>query len=201
MSNDTTNDGGASTTKDEDDVDEDKTGATTTSSTSNESKDEQRNAETPEARKARLDRQTEQHKKKHPELYESKTTETAATTRQTTDDFDRSDKAYLIANGIKGDKEMTLAKEFMTNTGKSLEEVLDSKFFQAELKEMRDLETTQAATPGNTRRSGNSGQDTVDYWINRGEMPPKSMPQLRRDYVNAKLKKEKKGGKFYDDQK
>lgn len=104
-------------------------------------------------------------------------------------DLDYGQKAYLVANGIKGE-EMNLVKEVMANTGKSLDEVLESKYFQAELKEFREAKAVEEATPSGTPRSGQSSRDSVEYWLAKGEMPPADQRELRQQYVNAKMKAE-----------
>lgn len=102
-----------------------------------------------------------------------------------TGDFDYAQKAYLVANGVKGNDEMKLVKEIMSNTGKSLDSVLESKYFTAELNEMREMRKSQDAIPSNSKRSSQSGKDTVDYWLAKGEMPPDR--ELQSKVVKAKI--------------
>ena len=86
----------------------------------------------------------------------------------------------------------------MKDTGKDIESTLDSKYFQAELKEMRELKATEAATPSGTKRAGQSATDQVDYWLAKGELPPASERDLRQKVVNARMKKEGSSGVFYN---
>lgn len=104
-------------------------------------------------------------------------------------DFDYGQKAYLVANGIKGE-EVELVKQVMSETGKSLDDVLSSKYFQAELKERRDAAAMAEAIPQGTKRSGQTTRDQVAYWVSKGELPPNTPEnmQLRRDVVNARQK-------------
>lgn len=113
-------------------------------------------------------------------------------------EFDYSQKAFLAVNEVKTAKELELAKEFMANTGKSLDDVVTNKYFLQELKELKDLEATALATPSGSKRTGQSAQDSVEYWLAKGEMPPQSMTELRRAYVNAKMKKEGSEKMFYN---
>lgn len=113
-------------------------------------------------------------------------------------DFDYSQKAFLAVNEVKTAKELELAKEFMANTGKSLDDVVTNKYFLQELKELKDLEATALATPSGSKRTGQSAQDSVEYWLAKGEMPPQGMTELRRAYVNAKMKKEGSEKMFYN---
>lgn len=112
-------------------------------------------------------------------------------------DLDYGQKAFLVANGVKESDEMKLVKGVMQDTGKSLEDVLSSKYFQAELKEMRDLKASSNAIP-NGKRSGTASQDSVDYWIAKGELPPASDRELRQKVVNARIKKNDNKGVFYN---
>lgn len=139
--------------------------------------------ETPEAKRARLTRQLEQLDKKFPvqkvEKKESKK-----------DSFDYGEKAFLISNGIKDAEEMSLVIDIMKSTGKSLDDVVASKYFQAELKEFRDVKASDAALPANKNRNGESATGSVEYWIAKGELPPASQPELRTKVVNARIKTE-----------
>jgi hypothetical protein len=110
-------------------------------------------------------------------------------------DFDYGEKAFMTANGIKRD-EYPLVREIMTDTGKSLEDVLSSKHFQAELKDRRDAAATAEATPANSKRSASPTRDTVDYWINKGELPPADQIELRRKVVNEKYRLKKSASQF-----
>lgn len=153
--------------------------------------------ETPEAKAARLLRQTNQARKKlglEP-LTEGKPDKK---TSKKSDGFDYGEKAFLIANGIKEADEMELVSEIIKSTGKSLDEVVGSKYFQAELKEMRDDKTTTDAIPKGSKRSNNSSANTVEYWIAKGELPPKDQRELRQKVVNARIKADTNKSQFTD---
>lgn len=113
-------------------------------------------------------------------------------------DLDYGAKAFLAVQGIKGADEIKLVKEFMSNTGKDLDSVVESKHFKAELEEMRELKKTAEATPTGSKRSGQSARDSVEYWVAKGELPPVSEPELRRKVVNARMKKETAKSVFYN---
>lgn len=128
-----------------------------------------------------------------------KSSDSPATAKPSTPgEFDYSQKAFLAVNEVKTAKEVALAKEFMENTGKSLDDVVTNKYFLQELKELKDLEATAVATPSGSKRVGQSAQDSVEYWLAKGEMPPQGMTELRREYVNAKMKKEGSAKMFYN---
>jgi hypothetical protein len=110
--------------------------------------------------------------------------------------LDYGQKAFLVANGVKGENETKLVEEAMRETGKSLEQVLESKYFQAELNELRELENTKNATPKGSRSGGGVPTDSVEYWAQK---PIEDVPQeMRIKVVNYKLEKSKQGGVFYN---
>ena len=113
--------------------------------------------------------------------------------RTKSDDLDYGQKAFLVANGIKGADETTLVKEIMSDTGKSLDEVLESKHFQGTLKDLRDARVSSEAIPKGTKRSSSSSVDDVDFWIAKDELPPDTYEnrKLRTDIVNKKIAIEK----------
>jgi len=134
--------------------------------------------ESDEARLARLKRQYQQQAKKMGLDTEEKSK---------LKDLDYGQKAYLVANGIKGAEEMSIVQDIMKSTGKDLDAVLESKYFQAELKELRSLKASEAAIPDGSKRSGQQTRDSVEYWIAKGELPPADQIELRRKVVNAKI--------------
>ncbi len=111
-------------------------------------------------------------------------------------ELDYGQKAFLVANGIKETAEVALVNKIMSETGKSLEDVIGSKYFQAEIKEIRDTAATAEATPKGTQRPAQTQKNTVDYWIAAGKLPPASEPKLRQDVVNARIKSEKGKSQF-----
>lgn len=106
-------------------------------------------------------------------------------------------KAYLVANGIKGNDEFSVVQEVMQNTGKSLDEVIEMRYVQAELKALREEKATAYATPrGDKVRGGKSAQNTVEYWIAKGELPPADQTDLRRKVVAEKVRMDSTHNKF-----
>jgi hypothetical protein len=148
-------------------------------------------AESPADRVARLQRQLKRAKADAGIEDEVPTKKTSKK-----DELDYGAKAFLVANGIKGNDEMTLAKEVMTSSGKSLEEVIENKYFQAELKEMRELKATKDAIPTGSKRSGQTQSNEVDYWIAKGQLPPVDQRELRQKVVNARINTEKSKNNF-----
>jgi len=111
--------------------------------------------------------------------------------------FDYAEKAYLKTSDVKPE-EFKLVQEIMSSTGKTLDEVLESKYFRAEQKELREAKESADAVPTGTKRASQSHKDKVDYWLAKGELPPADQPKLRREYVNAKAKAETNGSRFAD---
>lgn len=107
--------------------------------------------------------------------------------------FDYGQKAYLKSSGIDAD-DFEFVKEVMDNTGKDLDSVLASKYFQSELKERKDLRMAEQATPSGSKRAGNTTRDQVEYWMAKGELPPDR--ELRQKVVNARMKAEQDKSQF-----
>jgi len=149
--------------------------------------------ESSEARISRLERQLSQAKKRA-----GVTNEPKAEKASKEDGLDRMDKAILRMEKITSSEEMELVESIKKETGKDVESILESRYFQAELKAMREDKLSEDAMPSKTKRSSQSGTGTVEYWIAKGEMPPASEPKLRNDYVNAKIQRAKAGSQFSD---
>lgn len=112
-------------------------------------------------------------------------------------EFGDADKAYWMANGIKRN-EFDYIKDTLLKTGKTFDELWDSGWFQKELTEKRTEETTNGAIPKGSKRGGESPKDSLEYWIGKDELPPSDQPELRRQVVNEKIKRQKQGSKFTD---
>lgn len=109
--------------------------------------------------------------------------------------LDYGQKAFLRAEGIKGEAETKLVEQFMQETGKDLEQVIESKFFKAELDELREIQRTQDANPKG-KRSGTTAIDSVEYWLTK---PIEEVPkEMRVKVVNAKIKQSESKGPFYN---
>lgn len=127
-------------------------------------------------------------------------TETPAKEAQAKSELVLIEKAFLRSEGIKTAEEVALALDHKKNTGKELDEVVDSKFFQAELKELRETKASQEATPSASNRGAPQAKDKVEYWLAKGELPPATQEnvELRRKVVAAKTARAKGSGKFYN---
>lgn len=150
----------------------------------------ERREESLEDRRARLQRQLDQTEKKLGVNVKKPETKTS----KKSDDFGYDVKSYLIANGIKKD-EFDFVKDALNVSGKDVDSLLDSKYFQEELEEHRALSATKNATPTG-KRSGSVPADSIEYWMAKdiSEVPQ----DMRAKVVNAKMAKENNKGVFYN---
>lgn len=112
--------------------------------------------------------------------------------------LDRIDRAVLRAEKITAKDEVELVESIMKETGRTVEAVLESKYFKSELAAIREAQATKDATPSGTKRSGQSPRDEVDYWIAKGELP-KDNPELARKVVKAKIASAQSKNQFSDE--
>lgn len=154
-------------------------------------KDDDKKSETPEAKSARLARMQDRHDKKHGlgKYADDGKSEVLPKDGKKSGGLDLAQRAFLNSEGIKGKDEHALVQEWMKDTGKSLEDVIENSRFQAELKDFREGNATKEAMPKGTRRSSQTSRDSEDYWIAKGEMPPNTPEnqELRRKIVNKKI--------------
>ena len=113
--------------------------------------------------------------------------------------LDRLDKAILRVEKITKPEEIELVEAMMKESGKDIEGVLASKFFQSELTALREAQATKDATPSGTKRSGQSPRDEVDYWIAKGELPPQDQLELRMKVVAKKREVATSKNQFSDE--
>ena len=145
--------------------------------------------ETPEARLARLRRQTAQLEK-HLGITKDKP---ESNVPSKSNDFGYAEKAFLIANDIKVD-ELPMVQELIKKTGMSLEEVISDDYAQAKLKAFRETKASKEAIPTGTKRSSPSIKDSADYWVKKpfNEVPD----EMRIAVVNKRLELEKSKNPF-----
>jgi len=112
------------------------------------------------------------------------------------DKLDYAQKAFLLANGIKGEDEQKLAFDVLKRLG-DLDLVVEDEFFMFKLKELREARAINDATPpSDGSRPSSSPKDDVGYWVAKGELPPVDQPELRQKVVNAKMKAQSDGSPF-----
>jgi hypothetical protein len=95
-------------------------------------------------------------------------------------------------------KDLTFLKETMEETGLSQKKLLEKSWFKGALKDDQTNRAVKAAIPSNTKRTSTQTNNTVDYWLAKGELPPVNQVQLRRDVLNARIKAETQKSQFSD---
>lgn len=129
--------------------------------------------------------QKENKNKKDP----SKTTEVK--------EFDYGQKAFLIAKGIDTEEAESFLFNEVSETGKTLSQLLSFNYVQEQLKSIQEQKNSEGAIPkASGERGGQGARTTVDYWIQKGELPPEDQIEMRRKVVNEKLKRSQSKGKF-----
>lgn len=115
-------------------------------------------------------------------------------------DLDYGAKAFLVANGIKGAKETALVEEYIAQTGKTLDDILENKHFKNDLADLRESTASENALPKGNRRSGSPAKDDVSVALAKfkqsGELPESF--DLREKVVDAMLKQDKSNAQFYN---
>ena len=103
---------------------------------------------------------------------------------------------------IEHEEDIEFLKNTIKETGKTQSVVLNSKWFQSDLKDRQAVRITQEAIPFSTKRSVTQTRDTVEYWLAKydstGELPPPDQRKLREDVLNARIERDKSKDKFTD---
>jgi len=145
-----------------------------------------------EDKKARLERQLSQtNKKLGVDKEKPKATQS--------DEFDYGEYAYLSQKGIESDDDIKFVKDSMKDSGKSLRDTLNASWFKAELAERQALASTADATPNGSSSKG-TAIDSVEYWQGKDDAEiQKNAPKgMLLKVVNARLAEEANSGKFYN---
>lgn len=110
------------------------------------------------------------------------------------DGFGYDVKAYLKASGINSN-EFDFVKAEMKASGKDVDSLLDSKYFQEALETKRSLDKTANATIKG-KRSGSTATDSVEYWASKDFA---DVPMNMRGKVLAHREaQDKNKGTFYN---
>ena len=112
-------------------------------------------------------------------------------------EFDYGQKAFLVAKGYDTDEEESFLFKEVSETGKTLSQVLSFNYVQEQLKAIKEQKNSEGAIPkGSGERGGQGNRTSVDYWIQKGELPPEDQIEMRRKVVNEKLKRSQQKSKF-----
>lgn len=117
------------------------------------------------------------------------------------DDLDYGQKAFLIANGIKGEKELDFVKSELKKSNENLDALLENEYFKSKLDKFRALGKTAEATPTG-KRSGGVAIDSLEYWVEKAGANAENLSEvpanMRTQVVNALKSKADNQGKFYN---
>lgn len=128
-------------------------------------------------------------------------------TSEKTNDSALAEKVETLAlrvEGINKDSEIDLARKLQKETGLPMDKLLSSKYFKAELEDLRASEANAEASTGIKGDKSNSQnpKSSAAYWIAKGEYPPRdqvSDNKVRKEIRDALVAKEKgTSGKFYN---
>lgn len=135
-----------------------------------------------------------------------KTDGEAKTDKQPTSDdklASKIEKMFLKSEGIKDPEEIKLAQKLQKETGKDMDELIESKYFKTELEEHRAQKAITEATSGVKGSGGDSqAKNKPEYWISKGVPPTKEQVPDRATRVKihrAMMSNSKQGKKFYND--
>lgn len=106
------------------------------------------------------------------------------------DKFDYGQLAYLTAKGFDHADDQKYLKDLMKRTGSELNDLLSDEFVTGKLGEMKEKRTSQGAMPSGDDRNAPPAADQVEYWLNKGQLPPPDQVELRKKVVNAKIARE-----------
>ena len=110
--------------------------------------------------------------------------------------FGYDEMAYLEAKGVSDD-DYPIVLAAINATGKSLRDVLNSKYVQSEIKEAKEVRSSKDAIPTGSKRSSPAPRDTVEYHLaNKTPLSKIEDQDLRRKVVEAKIKADTSGNKF-----
>lgn len=129
--------------------------------------------ESPEAKLARLKRQTAQLEKKLGVVEEKPES-------KPTGKLDETQLDYLDLKGISEEEDIKVLETVMKNTGKSLRDALKDPYVVATLDDNRGQRNVRGAIPGASKRPGVES-NSVDLYVNKFQ----STGQLPKDFETA----------------
>lgn len=144
----------------------------------------------------RLNRESKKEKKKESDEKTDKKDDSAL--------IQRLDTLALKSEGIKDQDEIELAHKLKEETGKEMDDLLQTNYFQSELKALRDDKANKNAT-SNVQGGGgeNNAKNTKEYWDAKGTLPTaadvpdkKTRVKIIRDMMDSS---KNNGKKFYND--
>ncbi len=105
-------------------------------------------------------------------------------------------RAELRAEGIKDDEEIDFVIEKAKILGVEPAVAAKDEVVAALLEKKRKEKLNLLAMPDNQSRNNVNTRDSVEYWIAKGELPPKDQIDLRRQVVKRKRDNSKRAQMF-----
>jgi len=106
-------------------------------------------------------------------------------------------KIELRESGLKDSEEVDLVMKESKELGIDPKKLVERGLADTLLQTHRKAKLDEQATPGTSKRGGAINQkDNPEYWMAKGELPPKESVELRRKVIEAKRQKERRQVKF-----
>lgn len=121
------------------------------------------------------------------------------------DEFGLTELTYLLTQEIKNEDEIKLVKDELKIAGLKKEQLpllVGNPYFKTKLEALKTAQANQIATSDIKGEAGSSSaKNTPEYWVAKGELPPRTPEnrKLRSQIAQLLQAKEKTGSKFYSD--
>jgi len=110
--------------------------------------------------------------------------------------IERLNRMEMMELGVKDNEEVALVNKEALELGVDPLLLVKKGLAESFLAKHRKAKADELATPGTSSRASVSTRDSAEYWIAKGELPPKDQVELRAKVVNQKLEKSKKSQMF-----
>jgi hypothetical protein len=116
-------------------------------------------------------------------------------TKEVKQDESLIEKAFLNSSGYKDQDEQEEILRIAKNLDLNVADAVNDDFVTSRIEHIRKQKELDNATPSSSKKA-KSTTDDINYWIDKGELPPKDQVELRRKVVNARQKRSKNSKKF-----
>lgn len=110
--------------------------------------------------------------------------------------LDRLNQMELRELGVKDDEDQKIVFDAAKSLGVKPIEAAVNPAIQALLQTNQTKRQAEQATAPSSKKGGSSVRSQVEYWIDKGELPPKGDTELRRKVVNKRIELSKKAKMF-----
>ena len=113
------------------------------------------------------------------------------TKAQTTGELDETQLDYLDVKGITEQEDIDIIQRVVARTGQTVRQALKDEYVQEKLKANQAQRDVKAATPGSSKRTGNSGGNDLSIAVakyKQSGFDPSTLPsdfELRSKVINA----------------